>query len=460
MLTEIGGGLSALRSRGSAYTREMRSSMYTTSWPSRFSALYLGLLSSACSDARPSGAAPDGSGPPPTADARPSGAGRDAAARDASGRDASSQITAAMVDAAPAGAPVDAPRDVSGGTTLALPAPLTPSVEVFASCKGEADMALCGPSETPEIPGLAVCLAQGCQVLSCQDAFECEPVAPYFPWPRPGLHELERGTGDEPIVEDRVTALRWQGCLAGLHGQHCDQGDTRVFDTASAANSYCDALTWGGADDWVLPDLYALVSLLNLGMPRSVIGEDEKGVPIAGDDVTPGEALSRTAFPRLENKLLLTGSGGLQTPIYASADRGVVDRSAFGEGLTALCMRRPQGTIATPGERGLRVKGLRGEVMDFDLLTRTLWGPDATMELSLIDAILFCDELEWGGYDDWRLPDVKELFGVFDFSSSRFSPARDRLRSWSGRAVDNFSGSSSWYSETTPYPTRCVRYPD
>ncbi|MFH1922961.1 MAG: DUF1566 domain-containing protein [Planctomycetota bacterium] len=38
-------------------------------------------------------------------------------------------------------------------------------------------------------------------------------------------------------------------------------------------------------------------------------------------------------------------------------------------------------------------------------------------------AVSYCDALDWGGYIDWRLPDIRELYGIAD--SRRTSPSID-----------------------------------
>ncbi len=39
------------------------------------------------------------------------------------------------------------------------------------------------------------------------------------------------------------------------------------------------------------------------------------------------------------------------------------------------------------------------------------------------DAVSYCDALDWGGYTDWRLPDVKELYSIVD--TRRTFPSTD-----------------------------------
>ncbi|MBU1534393.1 DUF1566 domain-containing protein, partial [Myxococcota bacterium] len=65
----------------------------------------------------------------------------------------------------------------------------------------------------------------------------------------------------EPIVGDRVTGLIWQGCSAGQSGADCS-GDAEFIDWASAL-AYCQSLTWGGYNDWRLPNIREISSIID-----------------------------------------------------------------------------------------------------------------------------------------------------------------------------------------------------
>ena len=64
------------------------------------------------------------------------------------------------------------------------------------------------------------------------------------------------------MVEDTLTGLMWQGCSAGLSGEDCAVGTT-VQSTWSGALSYYDGLSWAGHDDWRLPNLNELSSIVD-----------------------------------------------------------------------------------------------------------------------------------------------------------------------------------------------------
>jgi hypothetical protein len=67
---------------------------------------------------------------------------------------------------------------------------------------------------------------------------------------------------DEPIVADNATDLVWQGCPAGLRGSACTTGSPAASGWR-AALAYCQALSWGGRNDWYLPNVDELASLLD-----------------------------------------------------------------------------------------------------------------------------------------------------------------------------------------------------
>ena len=61
------------------------------------------------------------------------------------------------------------------------------------------------------------------------------------------------------VVDDAVTGLTWQGCLAGRTGSSCT--GTAGSYTWEAAFRYCEALVWVGHSDWYLPNPMEWLSL-------------------------------------------------------------------------------------------------------------------------------------------------------------------------------------------------------
>ncbi len=64
-----------------------------------------------------------------------------------------------------------------------------------------------------------------------------------------------------PIVKDRATGLIWQGCAQGQTDKTCE--GTPVGANWSAAMDYCNNLVWAGMEDWRLPSLKELQSIVD-----------------------------------------------------------------------------------------------------------------------------------------------------------------------------------------------------
>lgn len=62
-----------------------------------------------------------------------------------------------------------------------------------------------------------------------------------------------------------------------------------------------------------------------------------------------------------------------------------------------------------------------------DLVTGLMWTRNATPKSSLEEAHLFLHEMNQGKYNDWRIPSIKELFSLMDYSGQVFGDQSKRL---------------------------------
>lgn len=108
--------------------------------------------------------------------------------------------------------------------------------------------------------------------------------------------------------------------------------------------------------------------------------------------------------------------------------------------------------------------------------TGLLWQKGENLTMNRLDAASLCDSLTLGGYVDWRLPDVKELFSIVDVSGKVPSidtmtfPGANPGLYWSSNIV-SFYSSYQWtigfdtgfvqrgWTGNTPAFFRCVRGP-
>lgn len=301
----------------------------------------------------------------------------------------------------------------SGGEVAFLPeTALTP----VADCSGQPDMTTCEVATDPD-RSYDVCVAGVCVSPGCGDQ-TCNVPGPHFPIPSASIHDaFELVEGDEPIVVDLVTGLHWTRCAAGQTGRTCAEGDDAGY-TWDEALAYCDQLSWGGFDDWYLPDAYELGSFRASEPPTTTAD----GVSIEGD-LFPSAAPSWTTHYVRDGEVF-------QMSFTAPRDE---DRDSSG---SVRCARR--GSSRSAGWVGRRFTeifpGPDTEKVIEDASTGLVWqgciagrtGRDCfdgdSMLLSPTAFQGYCDELSWAGYDDWRLPSHKELHSI-----AQYPPALSNL---------------------------------
>jgi hypothetical protein len=208
----------------------------------------------------------------------------------------------------------------------------------------------------------------------------------------------------------------------GLMGEECELGGDVIGATWEEALALCDSLDWGGYDDWRLPDPYELDSILDLEF-KSV------GSSLFIDEsVFPEPFYSQyfwTSSSSPDNYELrafaISFTFGYQS--HWSEEK---------ENLyTVRCVR------AGPLEaRYFDVGIMEGDRVVEDSLSGLMWqgciggqtGENCSGEFTeqcWQEALFFCENLSWAGYDDWRVPNPTELRSLFD--TRLFQPALDEV---------------------------------
>ncbi len=225
-----------------------------------------------------------------------------------------------------------------------------------------------------------------------------------------------------PVILDKLTGLMWHGCDAGKDGYSCGGGNLSTKKPASA-KSFCENSSWAGFDDWRLPTIEDLLALVDNGLSEQY-GASEFFWYY--DDVKVGDTWWSSTKPEYtscpqECFLALSKDDpeefGCQWYIqyaYASFGRRV------------RCVRNPEPPAehcaeilsAMPGERVVHM-----EVADL------YWqgcpagqsGDDCEVgsasKMGLPESIQYCDDLDWGGFDDWYLPLLNHYLTIVDFNA-------------------------------------------
>jgi len=264
-------------------------------------------------------------------------------------------------------------------------------------------------------------------------------------------------------VSDTVSGLIWQ--------QSPDVDGSGVIDSNDKLNyaeamSYCDALVLGGADDWRLPSIKALYSLIDF----------------RGQDVSGYEGSDTSAFTPFINTDYFAFAYGdtsagerIIDAQYASSTLYVANTANDG-GSTLFGVNFADGRIKGYGlslageQKRFFVRCARGNATygdnDFvdngdatitDRATGLMWGQDDSGQgLNWQEALAWVAQRNAEshlGYSDWRLPNAKELESLVDYTRSpntTASAAIDPL--FAATAITNEAGATDYpfyWSSTT-----------
>jgi len=266
-------------------------------------------------------------------------------------------------------------------------------------------------------------------------------------------------------VTDNVTGLMWTQSL-DLNGD----GEINVSDKLSYANALASAasVTVGGYDDWRLPtikELYSLIEFTGVD-PSGYEGTDVVGlIPFIDTsvfafgygDTANGERVIDAQMAT--STLYVDVTAGGQATMFGV---NFADGRIKGYGLTG----KPGGSgeklfyvYYVRGASGYGVNDLHdnGDGTITDAATGLMWAQDDSgTGMNWEDALAWAQRANaesYRGYDDWRLPNVKELQSIVDYTRSpgtTDSAAIDPI--FSTTAITNEAGQADYpafWSSTT-----------
>ena len=238
-----------------------------------------------------------------------------------------------------------------------------------------------------------------------------------------GNEPAYKDNGDGTVT-DLNTGLMWQS----------DPGEKMTFKQAVAGAATCRV---GGYDDWRLPTIKELYSLILFSgtdpdpMSRDSAGQqpfiDRKYFKFQYGNPDRGERIIDSQFAT-STKYVSTTMRGAETMFGVNFADGRI--KGYG-------MRSPRGD----GDKTFHVLYVRGNTSygknDFkdngdgtvtDEATGLMWmkidsgklkaGKNKDGKLNWQEALSWAENLEYAGYSDWRLPNVKELQSIVDYTRS------------------------------------------
>ena len=194
--------------------------------------------------------------------------------------------------------------------------------------------------------------------------------------------------GDGTIT-DNVTGLMW--------GQ---EQSTREMSWEEA-KTYCSNLTLGGYTDWRLPSLKELWSIRDYSEGWPYVNTNY--FHFAGDGSEQKQQHSFSSNEYLVN-----------TPLSAKNLVFVVnDWTGHIKALDGRRYLRP----VRGGAYGINEFVDNGDNTITDKATGLMWSKDdSKVGMNWKDALAYAENSTYAGYTDWRLPNVKELQGIVDYS--------------------------------------------
>lgn len=189
-------------------------------------------------------------------------------------------------------------------------------------------------------------------------------------------------------VTDNNTGVMWQ-----------KEDDNQVYGFSQAQNA-CSILELGGHDDWRVPTKKELLALVDYS--------------VAYDESNPLPQINPTFFPNTN-----------AANYWASRDSVSAQAVDFATGLYTRALDPSTADVYVRCARGssaaeqVLVDNSDGTVTDS--ATGLMWHKAASGQKTWADSLSYCEGSDVGGYEDWRLPNIKELEAWFD--DARSSPA-------------------------------------
>jgi hypothetical protein len=226
-------------------------------------------------------------------------------------------------------------------------------------------------------------------------------------------------------ITDNVTALQWQQS-PDTNGDGTIDADDKL--SYNEATTYCQNLSLAGQSDWRLPDIKQLYSLIDFRGtdPSGYNGSDTSGLipfidanyfDFAYGDTSAGERIIDAQYA--------------SSTLYVSTDNGqslfgvnLADGRIKGYGLTIQGQDKTFFVLCTRGNTsyGQNSFSNNGDGTITDSASGLMWAQeDSGTGLNWEEALAWVEasnSATYLGYNDWRLPNAKELQSIVDYTRS------------------------------------------
>ena len=231
-------------------------------------------------------------------------------------------------------------------------------------------------------------------------------------------------SSDGLSVFDNVTGLTWQRSPDTDGDGDIDANDKLAWAQAQTYPATLNAENFGGYDDWRLPSIKELYSLIDFGGTDPSGCETEAACPgltpfidtdffdfaygdeAAGERVIDSQYASGTLYVSTVDEELLFGVN-------------FADGRIKGYGLTIFGQDKTFCVICVRGNPDYGVNNFvdNGDGTVTDQASGLMWQQDDSgYGMFWEDALEYAEDLTHAGYEDWRLPNAKELQSILDYT--------------------------------------------
>ena len=182
------------------------------------------------------------------------------------------------------------------------------------------------------------------------------------------------------------------------------------------AENLCNNLTYDEKSGWRLPTPQELLTILENGKSSPMVNE--------------------TYFPNIKKQSFWSSAaydGNSEYAWYLSFDTGTIATKKKSESNYILCVR---GTVLPVGFFNSYEED-NGETIVHDTKTNLTWQKTYVSDKTWEEALSHCEQLNYGGYSNWRLPNKNELTSLVNYGTH--FPASD---------FPNTPSESFWTSST------------